>query len=85
MTEELYSHVIFCRASKLNPADHRVLGEIAVMVEKLRVQLHSPQGWGKQLQQRLSAFAAPDSTAIEGFVAVVDDVSDIIVGRPRGG
>jgi Fic family protein len=66
---------------RLTDDDWRVLTELDAMRDRLRIHLRAPQRWEGQLRRGLEARAIAGSNAIEGYVASVEDVEDIIVGE----
>lgn len=66
----------------LADADKAVLAEIEAMRRRLRIHLAEPRQWKGQLRRNLAARAIAGSNSIEGYVASVDDVEDIMAGEP---
>lgn len=66
----------------LEATDHAVLAEIEAMGRRLKIHLGEPRQWTGQLRRNLAARAIAASNSIEGYVASVDDVEDIIAGEP---
>lgn len=65
----------------LDDADNAVLSEIESMRQRLRIHLAEPRQWRGQLRRNLAARAIAASNSIEGYVASVDDVVDIMAGE----
>ncbi|RDG39326.1 Fic family protein [Streptomyces corynorhini] len=65
----------------LDRHDHRVLDEIEVIREALRIHLRAPRQWEGQLRRNLTARAIAGSNTIEGYAASVADVEDIMLGE----
>jgi Fic family protein len=65
----------------LQPADRSVLAEIDAMRDNLRLHLTEPRRWNGQLRRNLAARAIAGSNSIEGYIASVEDVEDIMAGE----
>jgi Fic family protein len=66
---------------ELEDADRRVLAELGAMRDRLRFHLRAPQRWEGQLRRGLTSRAIAGSNAIEGYIASVEDVEDIMAGE----
>jgi Fic family protein len=69
------------KSPKLDAEDRRVIDEIEAMRRKLRFAVRATPQWTRQLRRNLSARATAGSSAIEGYVAAVDDVEAIMTGE----
>jgi Fic family protein len=65
----------------LGSADLSVLSEIDEMRDRLRLHLTAPRRWQGQLRRNLAARAIAGSNSIEGYIASVEDVEDIMAGE----
>jgi Fic family protein len=65
----------------LQGSDQAVLAEIAAMRQRLKIHLAEPRQWKGQLRRNLAARAIAASNSIEGYVASVEDVEDIMAGE----
>ncbi|MFI9331201.1 Fic family protein [Kitasatospora sp. NPDC052868] len=65
----------------LQDIDQSVLAEIDEMRDRLRLHLRTSRRWEGQLRRNLTARAIAGSNTIEGYVASVSDVEDIMVGE----
>jgi Fic family protein len=66
----------------LQDPDRVVLAEIEAMRDRLRIHLTEPRRWTDQLRRNLAARAIAGSNSIEGYIASVDDVEDMMAGEP---
>jgi Fic family protein len=66
----------------LQDSDEAVLAEIEAMRQRLKIHLAEPRQWKGQLRRNLAARAIAASNSIEGYVASVEDVEDIMAGEP---
>jgi Fic family protein len=66
----------------LQDSDQAVLAEIEAMRRKLKIHLAEPRQWKGQLRRNLAARAIAASNSIEGYVASVEDVEDMMAGEP---
>jgi Fic family protein len=66
----------------LQDSDRAVLAEIEVMRQRVKIHLAEPRQWKGQLRRNLAARAIAASNSIEGYVASVEDVEDIMAGEP---
>jgi hypothetical protein len=81
MTPSWHHAVMLFSVPSLQPADRSVLAEIDAMRDKLRLHLTEPRRWNGQLRRNLAARAIAGSNNIEGYVASVEDVEDIMAGE----